>query len=227
MYRTNSHWMQQLLHLSVGNLAHLGSASDIGFGLIFEWCCPGVAGELAPIVEAYEIADAYDQVSGNDEPDSLDRRDQFKCGSPDGSSVVCGCRRYRPAPSGRRFSSGCSTRTAARCASGIRDLSGNSAFPRCPTWTQGVSRWKRRFPGRTFRFASDIPEKQITQPVAGGIRRREFGWLKCQRLSRPCLQGGKMTTHERTKNRAVKTQPCFYSVSDNFLLIHCYPQTFR
>lgn len=53
------------------------------------------------------------------------------------------------------------------------------------------------------------PKKQITQPVAGGIRRREFGWLKCQRLSRPCLQGGKMIKHERTKNGAESSQPCF------------------
>ena len=72
MYRTNSRQMQQLFHLLVGNLAHLGSASDTGPGLIFEWSSPGVTGELAPIVEACEIAGVYNQVRSNDEPDSLD-----------------------------------------------------------------------------------------------------------------------------------------------------------
>lgn len=80
MYRTNSRQMQQLFHLLVGNLAHLSSASDTGAGLIFEWSSPGVAGELAPVVEACEITGVYDQVRGNDEPDSLDRRDQLKRG---------------------------------------------------------------------------------------------------------------------------------------------------
>ena len=41
---------------------------------------------------------------------------------------------------------------------------------------------------------------QITQPVAGGLRRREFRLLKCKRLSRPCLQVRKITTKIKVLN---------------------------
>ena len=44
---------------------------------------------------------------------------------------------------------------AARCPD---DPSGNSAFPDPPTRLRAVPRRKRRFPGRTFRFACDIPK---------------------------------------------------------------------
>ena len=44
---------------------------------------------------------------------------------------------------------------AARCPD---DPSGNNAFPDPPTRLRAVLRRKRHFPGRTFRFASDIPK---------------------------------------------------------------------
>lgn len=51
------------------------------------------------------------------------RRSALLCGS----SAACGYRRCRPAPSGRRSSSGCSTRATARCAPRTRDLCGRAA----------------------------------------------------------------------------------------------------
>lgn len=128
---------------------------------------------------------------------------------PGGSSAVCGCRRYRPAPSGRRLSSGCSTRAAALepPAFGIRQEMVCFHAARRGHKPSSAERGASQVERSVLRLI--YPKKQITQPVAGGIRRREFGWLKCQRLSRPCLQGGKMTKHERTKNGAESSRPCF------------------
>ena len=86
---------------------------------------------------------------------------------------------------------------AARCPD---DPSGNSAFPFRLTWTRAVPAERGAFQVERSVLRAIYQRTQITQPVAGGLRRREFRLLKCKRLSRPCLQVRKITTKIKVLN---------------------------
>ena len=88
-------------------------------------------------------------------------------------------------------------RPAARCPD---DPSENSAFPFRLTWTRAVPAERGAFQVERSVLRAIYQRTQITQPVAGGLRRREFRLLKCKRLSRPCLQVRKITTKIKVLN---------------------------